>query len=106
MKIGERLKKIREKLNLNQKEFAKKLGTSSTTITMIENGQRDPSRQLLIKLAEVYKIDITWILTGMGKVFIDNIKVNLMFDEAITLLKDFTELNDKSKKEILKENMK
>ncbi|HAH04212.1 MAG: Helix-turn-helix domain protein [Parcubacteria group bacterium GW2011_GWA2_43_17] len=48
----ELLKKIREEAGLTQSEFAKILGVSTVLITMIETGQKEVSKNLIIKLAE------------------------------------------------------
>lgn len=45
------LKKIREESNLTQNKLAEILGVSTILISMIETGQKEPSKQFVIKLA-------------------------------------------------------
>ena len=63
--LGERLKAVRERLGLNQSKLASQLNFSSpTVVSRFERGERLPSTETLIKLAELYEIDLHWLLTG------------------------------------------
>lgn len=46
------LKKIREQSGLTQSELAKVLGVSTVLISMLEIGQKEPSKAFVIKLAD------------------------------------------------------
>lgn len=48
----ELIKKIREEADLTQAEFAKALGVSTVLISMVETGQKEVSKKLLIRIAE------------------------------------------------------
>ena len=52
----ELIKKIRTEAGLTQDEFAKALKVSSILITKIETGQKDVSKSLLLKIAEVLDV--------------------------------------------------
>ncbi|MDP3779382.1 MAG: helix-turn-helix transcriptional regulator [bacterium] len=52
----ELIKKIRGEAGLTQVEFAKALGVSAVLIAMVETGQKDVSKNLLIKIAEGLKV--------------------------------------------------
>jgi transcriptional regulator with XRE-family HTH domain len=52
----ELIKKIREESGLTQAEFAKSLNVSAVLIAMVETGQKEVSKNLLIKLAEKMKV--------------------------------------------------
>lgn len=60
--FGERLREEREKLGLTVEEIAKACGTSSSFVTLIENGQRLPSKKTLPKIATALQIKITVVL--------------------------------------------
>lgn len=66
---GKRLKRLREKLRLTQKEFAEKLGYSQAYIAELEKGKKEPSRKFLQQLKSQYAINIEWILFGEGPMF-------------------------------------
>lgn len=52
----ELLKNIREESDLTQEEMARALGVSTILISMIETGQKDASKKLIVKLAD--KLDV------------------------------------------------
>lgn len=58
----ERLKKLREFEKINQTELAKELGISQNTYSQYETGARQPSLEMLIKLAEFYFVSTDYIL--------------------------------------------
>jgi len=59
-----RLKFIRVSNNLSQAQFAESLGVFRNVILNIESGKRKLSVDILIKLVEVYSIDVHWLLFG------------------------------------------
>ncbi len=52
----ELLKKIREESNLTQGQLATAVGVSEVLITMIETGQKEVSKNFVIKLADGLKV--------------------------------------------------
>lgn len=57
--IGQRLKVLRQSLGLTQGQMASELGVSASYITLIEADQRPASAKLLLRLAEVYDLNIS-----------------------------------------------
>ena len=57
--VGQRLKVLRRSLGLTQAQMAAELGVSASYITLIEANQRPASAKLLMKLAEVYDLNIS-----------------------------------------------
>lgn len=57
--IGGRLKVLRQSLGLTQAQMATELGVSSSYITLIEADQRPASAKLLMRLAEVYDLNVS-----------------------------------------------
>lgn len=53
----ELIKKIREVSGLTQKEFADILGVSTILISMIEAGQKEVSKNFIIKLSDKLKVN-------------------------------------------------
>ena len=66
-KMGEFLKQLRKEKNLTQEELAKKLYTSSRTISRWETGKTLPDLNSLIELADFYDVDIREIIDGERK---------------------------------------
>jgi SOS-response transcriptional repressor LexA len=70
MEINERFAHIRVSTGLNRKRFADSLGINQSVAGDIELGKRDPSREVMLKLATAYQVNINWLLTGLGEPFI------------------------------------
>lgn len=52
----ELIKKIRNKAGLTQSEFAKALGVSVILISMVETGQKEVSKKLVMRIANLLNI--------------------------------------------------
>lgn len=57
-----RLKELRQKHNLSQKEFAEILNVSTGTVGNWEVGLREPDFKMLIKIADIFKVPCDYIL--------------------------------------------
>ncbi|ULQ59555.1 helix-turn-helix domain-containing protein [Brucepastera parasyntrophica] len=62
--ISGRYASVRFNAGLSKKAFAESLGIHPVVSGDIELGKRDPSREVLVRLASVYGVDINWLLTG------------------------------------------
>lgn len=62
--FAERLKDLRIERGMSQEVLAKALGTGNSTISLWENGQREPSMSSLILCAKFFKVSIDY-LTGL-----------------------------------------
>ncbi|MBO1003160.1 helix-turn-helix domain-containing protein [Pseudogracilibacillus auburnensis] len=56
-----RLITLRKKHKLNQEDIAKFLGVARTTYAMYEQGNREMDYELLIKLADYYKVSLDYL---------------------------------------------
>jgi len=75
--LKERFALIREKNGLNTKQFAQSLDMEPTTVSSIESGKREPSKEVLYNLAVKYEVSLNWIFTGEGEMFISNSTQNV-----------------------------
>ena len=57
-----RIKILREELNMTQQELADKLDGAKSTVAMYEKGDRKPSMEVLLKLSEIFDCSIDYIL--------------------------------------------
>lgn len=55
---GPRIRRLRRELGLTQVRMAEELGISASYLNLIERNQRPLSAQLLLRLAEVYDVDL------------------------------------------------
>ncbi|HPX48683.1 MAG TPA: helix-turn-helix transcriptional regulator, partial [Treponemataceae bacterium] len=60
--IASRYASVRELSGLSKKAFAESLGIHPVVSGDIELGKREPSRDVLVRLARVWGTDINWLL--------------------------------------------
>lgn len=58
------LKRIRKEKNLNQQKVAIDLNISREALSHYENGKREPSLNMLLKMSEYYNVSINYLITG------------------------------------------
>lgn len=59
---GDKLKNLREKSNLLQKDISKDLNISTSTIGMYEQGRREPDNSTLKKIANYFDVSTDYLL--------------------------------------------
>ena len=73
MTVNERVKIVRETLNLSQDDFASKLGFKSRgAITNIERGLTVPADNFLALVSSVFGIREAWLRTGEGEMLVQD----------------------------------
>lgn len=60
--LGNKIKFLREQKDINQSEFAKILGIANSTLSQYETGQRIPSDEIKLKIANYFKVTIDYLL--------------------------------------------
>ena len=61
-KLSQRLKELREERGLNQTELSKQINVSQPTIARWEAGDRAPSIDMLILLAQFFKCSTDYLV--------------------------------------------
>jgi transcriptional regulator with XRE-family HTH domain len=59
--IGQRLRTAREIAGLSQAQVAKMLSLHRPSVSEMEAGRRKVSAEELVKMAEIYDVDISWL---------------------------------------------
>jgi transcriptional regulator with XRE-family HTH domain len=67
--IKERIKEIRTKLNISQRDFSKKIFISQTLLGDIELGNRTITERTIQLISTEFNVNKDWILTGQGNMF-------------------------------------
>lgn len=68
--FGNRLQYLRKKLNMGQKEFGASVGVNhSVTVSRWENDKQKPELYILTALANLYDVNLGWLITGNGEAF-------------------------------------
>lgn len=88
-----RIKKIRNILNLSQKDFAEKLGLKQNAISYMEKKGATVTEQNIKLICSQFNVNENWLRTGNGEIFIENkIKQDEffeIFDKLSTHLQDY-----------------
>lgn len=87
MKENERLKIIRKKIGLTQKEFSEKLGITRSAYALIENGKISLSKKYINLLNALFSVSINWIENEEGEIF-ENKNSNKTIEEIFSELKE------------------
>jgi len=58
------LKKIRKDKHLNQQKVAMDLNISREALSYYENGKREPSLEMLVKMSEYFNVSVDYLITG------------------------------------------
>jgi len=91
--VGDGLKKVRTKLGLNQSQMADNLGIKQGGWSHYEKNRRKPDIEILIQLVLKHNVNINWLLTGKGDMFLLSDEkqkekfAKLIADALITLVK-------------------
>jgi transcriptional regulator with XRE-family HTH domain len=68
--IGARIKQTRKALNLKQKDFAKELNISVSSLSEIETGKYKAGIEFLTVLSKKFNVNLYFVLFGEGDMFI------------------------------------
>lgn len=60
--LGHRIKYLREKNNISQIEFSKKIGVSNTVLSRYESGDRKPDYETLQLIADFFEVSTDYLL--------------------------------------------
>lgn len=66
---GQRIKKIRQELNLSQEEFGKIFDIGKQFISLLEKDKTQLNNDKLVKLLFDYNVNINYLLGGIGSMF-------------------------------------
>ena len=67
--MNERIKKVRETLDLTQEEFGRRIGSARNTIANYENGNRNPSNSVILSICREFNVNEDWLRSGEGEMF-------------------------------------
>lgn len=70
MNYGDRIRMVRERVKLTQQSFGLFAGVNKQVMYNIEKGRSEPSSVFLTILSEHFNVNVNWILTGQGEMFL------------------------------------
>ena len=65
MTLGQRIQQIRLEYGLSQEELAEKLEVSPSAVGMYEQGRREPSTGVLLRMSELFGVTVDYLLKGV-----------------------------------------
>lgn len=87
--LGERLQQQRQLKNLSQKQVADAIHVSASIVSNYENGERTPSLEILVSLANLYNCSTDYLL-GFEKQKSDQfVDASMLSDKQLLLLQHF-----------------
>jgi transcriptional regulator with XRE-family HTH domain len=57
MEIGRQIKKLRQKLNMSQDRFGKRIGVSGKTVSAYETGKINPTLEIVNKISDEFEVN-------------------------------------------------
>lgn len=90
--LGFRLRMWRRRRGISLKDAARQVGVSSPLLLGIENGQRRPSEEVLVKISEVYRWPLGELRKAWGRPdpVINRVRCQNRACEFLELVKGFT----------------
>jgi transcriptional regulator with XRE-family HTH domain len=67
--MRDRIRKVRKSLGFNQAKFAKKIGLTQTSLSMIEVGQNTLTDKNIKLICATFNVNENWLRTGEGLMF-------------------------------------
>lgn len=93
MSLGSKIKQLRERNGIPQKDFAKRIGVSNVVLSRYESGERKPDYETLIKIADFFEVTTDFLL-GRETITNNQNKESLFpFDQVGISQKDFENLS-------------
>ncbi|WP_279633669.1 helix-turn-helix domain-containing protein [Brevibacillus antibioticus] len=62
--LGERIREIRKKNQMNQIEFSNQIGVSQGTLSELEQNKYNPSLETILAIIKEFNVNATWLLFG------------------------------------------
>jgi transcriptional regulator with XRE-family HTH domain len=63
--VGRRIRELRG-FDMNQEEFAQRIGVSQGYVSSMERGEKEVGIEILLKISREYGKSLDWLLLGSG----------------------------------------
>ncbi|MCH5200170.1 MAG: helix-turn-helix transcriptional regulator [Oscillospiraceae bacterium] len=83
--FGNTLKELRQKAGLTQKQLADKMGITASVVSYYELSERNPSPEVLVKLASIFHVTTDFLL-GIQKKPNESLDVGGLDKDEVELL--------------------
>ena len=72
MTQGERIRELRKTLKMTMEQFGEKIGVTKSTISNIENGNRNATEHMVKSICREFNVDYIWLTSGEGEMFVES----------------------------------
>ena len=62
MTQGERIRELRKTLKMTMEQFGEKIGVTKSTISNIENGNRNATEHMVKSICREFNVDYIWLI--------------------------------------------
>lgn len=100
--IGEKIKEVRKRQGLTQRELAEKMGTTQQNLAQYESGKRYPKLVTIEKIASALKVPLNTLLDGNWQPYTKEITDSL--DTVTEAIEQVTALGDDMMQDKIIEN--
>ena len=105
---NDRIKLIRDSLDLSQEQFGVSIGLSKSGISNIESGSRKVTEKHIKLICVAHHVDEEWLRTGIGEMFVesnDSLLAELAAQHSLTSKQEkviacFLKLNDSDRESV------
>jgi transcriptional regulator with XRE-family HTH domain len=84
MEIGQKIKKLRTEKDISMRKLGEEVGVSHAHISKLESGLNSPSVDLLEKIADYFKIDVSYFFIKEQDPFTKS-QQDLLFESDLSL---------------------
>lgn len=106
--LGSRIKNLREKHDIKQVDFAKKIGVSNVVLSRYESDERKPDYEILQTIADFFEVTTDYLLGRTNIKNQNNNNESKEFEAWVNdprskiLFKEFNESSEEQKEALLK----
>lgn len=101
--MNERLKQLRQYLQLSQKEFGDKIFITQNHVSSLESGRRTVPERTLKIICSTFGVNEEWLKTGEGEMMVDLVDdLDDVDDETKDMLRKILMLSDDDKNKMKK----
>ena len=101
MNIHERLKQLRDELNLTTRAFGAGINMSGGAITNMEKGTRNITERTIRDICREYNVNFDWLVHGVEPIF-EDVTSDLDIDDEVKQLAQQYSLLNNSDRELVK----
>ena len=102
MSFGQKLRKLRKKFNMTQKNVADCIHVSRSAIAGYEKKGRQPSHEKLTAIADLFNVPVDYLLNDDNVISISPSKITTKSEDELILLLSYRNLSRASKRDLQK----